>query len=298
MAFESPVLIRLRFWSLAVSLGLAVPVLAYEIKKDQEVSSKKPVQISADQLTFDRPKGMTLFTGNVKALHDQITLLTEKLQALEDNQEASAQGHVLVMDLSQGITLTCGNLEYEDRMDLMTAHDHPLMTTLDEGGNPISVTGRQMELDSEKKTVVINQNVLIQNGDGKAESQKATFLSQEDQFILEDDPKFTTPSALLTGRRILSNLSGDRGVIVEGMADAYFNPTGGPVSVAPKNRVIPALGGAGQGLGTAPGGPTTPQQGGPSTMIQTAPIVSPTNVPGSNPVSLIGLTPTVVPINR
>jgi hypothetical protein len=176
------------------------------------------------------------------------------------------------MDASQGITLTCGNLEYEDRMDLMTAHDHPLMTTLDEKGKPISVTGRQMELDSVKKTVTINQNVLIQNVDGKAESQKATFLSEKDQFVLEDDPKFTTPSALLTGRRILSNFSGDRGVIVEGMAEAYFNPTGGPVSIAPKDRTAPVkspLGNPGAAPNSGilapgvtpvvtPGGPTAP----------------------------------------
>jgi lipopolysaccharide export system protein LptA len=292
MAFERPFLMQLRFWSLVIFLGPTIPVLAYEIKKDQEISSKKPVQISADELTFDRPKGMTLFTGNVKALHDQITLLTEKLQALEDNQEASAQGHVLVLDSSQSISLTCGNLEYEDRMNLMTAHDHPLMTTLDEGGKPISVMGRQMELDSEKKTVVINQNVLIQSVDGKAEAQRATFLSQQDQFILEDDPKFTTPSALLTGRRILSNLSGERGVIVEGMAEAYFNPTGGPVSVAPKNRVIPQVDRPGSVPGTNLVGPTTPQQGG-STFI---PKIFPN--PNSNSVSYVFPTPTVGSNNR
>jgi hypothetical protein len=123
-----------------------------------------------------------------------------------------------------------------------------------------------------KKTVTINQNVLIQNVDGKAESQKATFLSEKDQFVLEDDPKFTTPSALLTGRRILSNFSGDRGVIVEGMAEAYFNPTGGPVSIAPKDRTAPVkspLGNPGAAPNSGilapgvtpvvtPGGPTAP----------------------------------------
>ncbi|HVZ80797.1 MAG TPA: LptA/OstA family protein [bacterium] len=248
-------------------LGLAVlvaPLWAYDIDqgKVQQVSSQKPVRISADELTFDKPKGLTLFTGDVKAVHDQITLLSAKLQALEDNREASAEGHVRVMDMGQGITLTCGNLEYEDRMNLMTAHDHPVMTTLDENGKPISVTGRQMEMDSDKKTVTINQNVLIQNADGKAEAQKATFLSQKDQFVLEDDPRFTTPSALLTGRRILSNLSGDRGVIVEGMAEGYFNPTGGPVSPASRipttQRPGPILPLSSVTPVATPGGPTSP----------------------------------------
>jgi lipopolysaccharide export system protein LptA len=248
----------------------AVPLLAFEIDKAQEVSSKKPVQISSDQLTFDRPRGMTLFTGNVKALHDRIILLTQKLQALEDNREASATGSVKVTDASQGITLTCGSLEYEDRMNLMAAHDHPILTTQDEKGKTIKVSGRQMELDSEKKTVTINQNVLIEHPEGKGESQRATFLSQSEQFILEDDPKFTTDNGVLTGRRIRANMGGDRGIVVEGMAEAYFNPNGKPVipskTVTPGPRPLPGVPSASvtvpryeaPGVLATPGGPTSP----------------------------------------
>jgi lipopolysaccharide export system protein LptA len=229
--------------------------LAFELKSDdRQVSTHKPVNISSSQLMFDRPRRLTLFTGNVKAVHDKIVLQADKLDALEENREATADGHVQVVDLSQGITMTCGNLEYQDLMNLMTAHDHPLLTTLDEEGHPITVRGRQMEVDSDKKTVVINQNVQILHKEGRAEAQKATFLSKEDKFILEDEPKVYTDNGLLSGRRIVSEMGGDRGVMVEGMADAIFNPNGKPVTTLPERK-----------SGALPGGPAGPNSSQPVT---------------------------------
>lgn len=242
--------------ALAVFFGGATPLLCATQptptqKIGQQVSAKHPVNISSYQLTFDRPEGLTLFTGDVKAVHDKVVLLADEIRALEENREATASGHVKVVDHSQGVTLTCGNLEYQDLMDLMTAHDHPLLTTLDERGVPITVLGRQMEVDSVEKTVTINQNVQIIHKDGKAEAQKATFLSSQDKFILEDDPKVYTDNGLLSGRRIVSNLGGDRSVFVEGMADAIFNPNGKPVT----NNKSGAATAAAPGRGTTPGNP-------------------------------------------
>jgi lipopolysaccharide export system protein LptA len=249
---------------LASFFGTAVFLSAFEIKKDQQVSSKKPVNISSHQLTFERPEGLTLFTGDVKATHDKIILLSDEIHAMEGNREATANGHVSVVDSSQGITLTCGNLEYQDLMNLMTAHDHPVLTTLDENGHPITITGRQMEVDSEKKTVVINQNVQIIHKEGHAEAQKATFLSGSDKFVLEEDPKVYTENGLLSGRRIVSSMGGlDRNVFVEGMADAIFNPNGKPVTTPSTKK-----GGlAGPGTSATPGtaGPGT--AGGPSAPV-------------------------------
>jgi len=221
------------FKKLTVLIGLilaAGKLGAYEIKEHKNVSSRKPVAISANQLLFNRFLSMTLFKGNVKAIHDQVTLTAKELRAFENNREATAEGHVIVIDPSSGMTLTCGNLEYQDLMDLMTAHDHPLLTAQDENGKPLTIQGRQIELDSENKTAVINQNVKIIHDDGEADAQKATYLSREDKFILEDDPKVITSTGDLQGRRITTNLGLNRSILVEGLAEATFYPHGKSVS--------------------------------------------------------------------
>lgn len=225
---------------------------AYGIDNDREVSPQKPVNISASQMTVDRVKGLTYFKKMVKATHNHVVLTADEITSLSNNYEATAEGHVHVVDPTAAMTLTCGNLEYLDLMNTMTAHDQPMLTSVDDQGKPVTVTGRQMELDSVKKTIVVNQNVKIDSKDGRSESNKATLLADENKMILEDDPKMFVTNGQLSGRRITSYLKGERRVIVEGMAEAIFSPSGKPVTVSKdKKNTNPGP----KGSGTSPTSP-------------------------------------------
>jgi lipopolysaccharide export system protein LptA len=215
-------------WIFIFFLSAAGFANAYNIKDDREISSRKPVHITASQLTFDRQKGLTKFEGQVKATHGLVILNADTVQALSENKEASALGHVIVEDPGMGLTMSCGNLEYQDMMNTMTAHEQPVLVFLDESGLPITIKGRQMEMNSEKKTVVIRQNVQVLHQEGLAEAQKATFLSKDDKFILEEEPQITLQNGKLSGRRIVSNIGSDRRILIEGMAEAVFYPGGLP----------------------------------------------------------------------
>src|SRR5579871_6470656 len=81
-----------------------------------QITAKKPVSISSSQLTFDKLRGLTLFKGKVKALHGTVILTADEIQAFSDTNAATAKGHVKVIDKTQSVTLTCGNLEYQDLM--------------------------------------------------------------------------------------------------------------------------------------------------------------------------------------
>lgn len=244
---------------LVLLVGAALS-LAAEIKTDHQISAKKPVNISSVQLLFQKLQGLTLFKGLVKALHGDLTLTSDEIRAFSDSNSATAIGHVKVVDKSAGLTLTCGNLEYQGLMDLMTAHDHPILTSADQNGRPVTVMGRQMELDAVRKTIVVNQNVEIDQADSKAEAQKATFLSKENQMVLEGEPRVYTSSAQITGRRIVTKMGDGEGFFAEGMAEAIINPGGealtakGPES---KKPVMPtsAPGAAGPGPGRPGNGP-------------------------------------------
>ncbi len=201
---------------------------------EKQVSRKKPVSISSSQLTFDKLKGLTLFKGRVTALHGTVVLTADEIRAFSENNAATAKGHVKVVDKTQAVTLTCGNLEYQDLMDTMTAHDHPILTSIDNNKKPVTILGRQMELNSDAKTVVVNQNVQIVQAESNAEAQKATFLANQNKLILEDDPRVYTSSAQISGRRITTNLGEEKSFFAEGLADVLFNPTGAPLTVTSK----------------------------------------------------------------
>jgi lipopolysaccharide export system protein LptA len=261
----NPATFRVLLW--ACPWFLAPLVLGYEIQEHKAITAKKPVNINAQQLNFDRLKSLTVFKGLVKAIHDKVTLNSDELRAISDNRYATALGHVLVVDSSTAMTLTCGNMEYQDLMELMTAHDHPLLTAQDENSLPITVLGRQMVFDSVAKTVQINQDVSISQTDGKATAQKATYISAEDKFVLEDDPKVEMKNGSMSGRRIVSNFGAERSIICEGMAEATFYPTGKSASSSPVSGGAPGnpRGNAPNALasGTVPGNPAG--NGSPST---------------------------------
>ncbi len=199
----------------------------YELPKDQEISAKKPVQIQSRQLSYDRLKSLTRYKGNVIVTHGKVALSADEVRAVGDRREASANGRVKVVDNGSGMTMTCGNLEYRDVMSILTAHDHPLLTAADERRQPVTLRGRQMELYSDKKEVVVNQEVEILNADMSAQAGKGTFVSKEEKIILEEEPKVLTSQGALSGRRIVARTGGSKGILVEGMADAVFYPAGG-----------------------------------------------------------------------
>jgi lipopolysaccharide export system protein LptA len=250
----------------------------YEIKDDREVTPQKPVVIRARGMTYDRLKSLTRYKGHVAATHDKVVLTADEVQAISDNREASANGNIKVVDHSSDMVMTCGNLEYRDRMSVMTAHDHPLLTSPNENGRPITIRSRQMELYTEKKEVVANENVEIIDDSGKGQAEKATFLAKENKAILEDDPLVTTLNGELKGRRIVMNMGNDRSVFVEGMAEATFYPTGStlPMDKSKKDKTPAASGSPGAGSTrptspTSPTGPTSPTSSS-EPASQTAPV--------------------------
>jgi lipopolysaccharide export system protein LptA len=246
-------------------------------------------------LTFDKLKGLTLFKGRVKALHGTVVLTADEIRAFTENNAATAKGHVRVVDKTQAVTLTCGNLEYQDLMETMTAHDHPILTSVDNVGKPVSILGRQMELDSQKKIIVVNQNVKIEQTNSTSEAQKATFLADDNKLILEDDPTVYTSNAEISARRITMNLGTGKSFFAEGLADAVFNPSGAPLPTKSKpgasTTATPGAKGA-VAAGTAPAAGSAPVAGGSTISVTAVPTVGATPVGGSS--SSVVAAPTVV----
>jgi hypothetical protein len=116
---------------------------------------------------------------------------------------------------------------------------------------------RQMEFFSEQRMAIANQNVQVDNAQGKAVAGRATFLKDEGKLVLEEQPKLNNPFGEVTGRLITAYLNENR-VVAEGNVQASFFPT--PQASGKQSA------------------PTSPSRGG-------------TGIPMSNGVSLGGATP-------
>jgi len=210
---------------------------------ESKITSKRPVEINSQELTFDRLTGMTVFKGNVQVLHDPTVMNADEVHAVSGNRQATAEGNVQVVDSGMAATLTCGHLEYKDKMRYISAHDSPKMATVDNDGSPVTLESRQMEFFSEQHMAVANQNVKVNSSQGKATAGRATYLKDEGRLVLDEEPKVENPFGSLTGRRITAYL-GDNRIVAEGDVQAMFYPTPQD-SAKPSAPTAPQHGGAG-----------------------------------------------------
>jgi lipopolysaccharide transport protein LptA len=209
-----------------LALALTAPFHAEErsMEGEEKINAKRPVEIESNELTFDRETGLTVFKGNVKVNHKPTVMNADEVQATNGNRQATAEGQVQVVDSGMAATLTCGHLEYRDKMRYISAHDSPKMVSMDNDGNPVTMESRQMEFFSDQHMAVANQNVKVNHSQGKATAGRATYLKDEGRMILEDEPKMESPLGTVTGRRITAYLDEDR-VTAEGNVQAMFYPT-------------------------------------------------------------------------
>jgi len=206
---------------------LAAPV---ELPKFGDVSVRQPVEIRSRELLFERGDGMTKFSGDVQAIHGSMLLRADEIWATSGNRQATAEGHVSAIDNSMAATLTCGHLEYRDLMGIITAHDDPLLTSVDDKGNPVTLVSRQMEFYSEQKKAVANQSVVMTSLEGYARAQKATLLQDRGEIFLEGEPHVFTTQGDFSGRLLKMDLKENK-FEADGSVEVNFYPT--PLSQAP-----------------------------------------------------------------
>lgn len=234
------------------------------IETESQVSSKRPVEIQSDEMSFAREGGLTVFKGNVHVNHQPTTMTADEVAATSGNRKATAEGSVKVVDSGMAATLTCGQLEYKDQMRYITAHDSPKLGTVDSDGFPVTMESRQMEFFSEQHMAVANQNVKITHLEGTAKAGRATYLKDEGRLVMEDEPRMDSSYGTLTGRRITAFLDENR-IVAEGNVQAMIYPT----PQADKKS-------------SAPAGPTAPNRGGrppDPALLPASPTPTPTPTP-------------------
>lgn len=214
-----------RGWTLAVlaAAGTGLAAVASSPPKI-EITPKKPVEIRSRELTFERGSGLTRFTGDVVVTHGSLRLKADEVRATSGNRQATAEGRVQAVDESMAATLTCGHLEYRDLMGVITAHDDPTLTSVDDELRPVTLTSRQMEFYSERKEAVARQGVVVTSSDGYAVADQATLLQDKGEILLEGEPRVFTTRGDFSGRRLRLSMRENR-YEAEGGVEVNFYPT-------------------------------------------------------------------------
>jgi lipopolysaccharide export system protein LptA len=195
-----------------------------DVPRPADISPRNPVEIRSRELTFERGSGLTRFSGDVLVTHGNLRMQADEVRAASGNRQATAEGHVTAVDAGMAATLTCGHLEYRDLMQVITAHDSPMLTSVDDNLRPVSLTSRQMEFYSDRKEAVAHQDVVMTSSEGYAVAGKATLLQEKGEVLLEGEPRVFTTQGDFSGRRLKLNMRENR-YEAEGGVEVNFYPT-------------------------------------------------------------------------
>jgi lipopolysaccharide export system protein LptA len=188
------------------------------------VNVHKPLKIFSNELTYQRSIGLTTFKGHVRVWHDSISLKSDELRTISQNQEATAEGHVTMIDRSSSVTLRCGVLSYLDKMQSCVAYDQPVLNTVDQHNRPLTMYARQMKFYSKTDQAVANQNVTIVDPIGVAKAQKAIYFKKENKIFLTGDPVVRNIQGKFAARHIVAYLGHNERVILDQFVHVDFYP--------------------------------------------------------------------------
>ncbi len=230
-----PGLFRLTVLAFLACVGLGVAASG-DGPQPPEITPKRPVEIRSRELTFERASGITRFMGDVVVTHGELRMQADEVRATSGNRQATAEGNVTAVDAGMAATLTCGHLEYRDLMRVITAHDGPLLRSVDDNLRPVSLTSRQMEFYSDQKMAVANQGVVMTSSEGYAVADRAVLLQDRGEVLLEGEPRIFTSQGDFSGRRLRMNMRENR-YEAEGGVEVNFYPT--PQAQVPVPPVSP-----------------------------------------------------------
>ncbi|MBU2582394.1 MAG: LPS export ABC transporter periplasmic protein LptC [Alphaproteobacteria bacterium] len=140
-------------------------------------ASDAPIDIDSARLQIDRNKGLAVFTGDVKAVQVDQTLLTDTLEVkFEPKTDSSAAAAV-----SGNAKPAAGALPDSSKIELITAPRPVIMTR----GELEQMTGLSAVFDAKKQTALIKGSVVMSSGpDRKALAEEAEINSQSDTILL------------------------------------------------------------------------------------------------------------------
>ena len=161
------------------------------------------LHLRSHRATWYEQDQLVIFEGQV-ALEDTARKLTaRRLTYRQADRTAMADGQVVLVDSLNDLQLTAGHAEYEQPAGLIRAELEPRLTIhRPDGGEPILIAGRHMEVLVDAREARVHDQVTIARGTMIASCGRAHYLDEQDLILLEEDPVVRDGESLLQGEQI------------------------------------------------------------------------------------------------
>jgi len=161
------------------------------------------LHLRSHRATWYEQDQLVIFEGQVILEDTARTLTARRLTYRQGDRTAMADGQVVLVDSLEHLQLTAGHVEYQRPAGLARAELDPrLAIRRPDGGEPILIAGRHMEVFLDTREAVVHDQVTIARGSMIASCGQAHYLEKEDLILLEEDPVVRDGDSLLEGEQM------------------------------------------------------------------------------------------------
>lgn len=173
---------------IVILIGLSGTSIAQEQGQvESEVEEEEStVELTADQVSYDKENDLMVFTGNVVILQEDTTLTAQQASFNVDTKIGQISGNVKL--LQDDITITGQELEayLNDKRYIFEKQVELIQEREDDDGEPDNITWlcQKLEIFTDTKNMTATGEVIIQKKDYTISAQEAVYDDAEDKVSL------------------------------------------------------------------------------------------------------------------
>lgn len=176
---------------------------SYSLGVEKKEAKSIPMTITSDHALWDKEKGITILTGNVKAIKEEDNIYAKKMEIWGDfNNIEKIIGHedIIIVNKKDQVKITGNYFEYHKKKDYIFIIGKPKLIAEED---KLEVTSQKMEKYFKENLSIAMGEVVIVKEDTKATGELLNFFEKEEKAILTGNPKLIKKNNIFSGERII-----------------------------------------------------------------------------------------------
>ncbi|NLS44253.1 MAG: hypothetical protein GX969_00710 [Firmicutes bacterium] len=177
------------FFSLIIILTV-VPCFCAFAGEVSEETSRETVDITADELVYDRKGGLAVATGNVEVLSESFLATSDSAEYVESSSTVTMKGNVRYENLQEEIIFLAEKIIFSLENNNMEAKGDVFLNHKD---GEVIASGEELFYFSEDNYFVIKGNAYVDITGKVFQADIITVFPDEERVIAEGGTKTTIP---------------------------------------------------------------------------------------------------------
>ncbi len=147
--------------------------------------------ITSDRMEGTRGGNVAVFSGNVKLLKDEVTLVSDRMENHEGEDVLLAMGNVHGVDMSKEGETTevfCDKARYSRDMSygVFTGEPRVIRIDLEDESKTIDISGDRIEVFEDEEKGIVKGHVVVKQEDVSATSDLLNYSSEMREIVLTE----------------------------------------------------------------------------------------------------------------